>query len=275
VPIVCVNACTWPSACPKGVETLGDEGQMSRRSEAENIGQPAIPLPGERSAFIGRLQMVLRQWPSADRLARATGVSPSAFRKWLRGEAEPSRERLVALAQAAGVSVGWLASGEGPEPRLRSAGKHSRAASFEADLNRQDYILLPKRPEAAAAGPDPSPPPPPVEYLAIRHDWVRSMLGIEPNHLMLETAVGESMRPNIQDGDLLLIDATEHRIRGVGIYVLEISGERLVKRVQPKLDGSLTLISDNAAYETEHILPAQVSDIHVVGRVIWTCGPPR
>ena len=80
------------------------------------------------------------------------------------------------------------------------------------------------------------------------------------------------MVPSIRDGDLLLIDATVNRFRGFGVYVLEIAGERLVKRVQPKLDGTLALISDNAAYETEHIPPAQASDIRVVGRVIWTCG---
>ena len=87
--------------------------------------------------------------------------------------------------------------------------------------------------------------------------------------------MGESMLPGIQDGDLLLVDATENRFRSFGVYVLEIAGERLVKRVQPKLDGSITLISDNAAYETEHIPPARAADVEVVGRVIWTCGPPR
>src|SRR5262245_10169118 len=104
----------------------------------------------ERTRFLGRLQVVLSQWPSADRLARATGVSPSAFRKWLRGEAEPSRERLVALAQAAGVSVGWLASGEGPEPRPRRSDPRDRGAT---DVNPRDYVLLPRRPDLAAAGP--------------------------------------------------------------------------------------------------------------------------
>jgi phage repressor protein C with HTH and peptisase S24 domain len=202
-------------------------------------------------------------------------VSPSAFRKWLRGEAEPSRERIVALAQAANVSVGWLAGGEGPEPRLQGFAEAPAAFSMAGELDRGDYVLLPKRPEAAAAGPDSLPPPPFTEFMALRHDWVRSALGIEPDHLLLETAVGESMAPGIQDGDLLLIDATEARFRGVGIYVLETTGQRLVKRVQPKLDGSLTLISDNAAYEAEHISPARAGDIHVVGRVLWTCGPPH
>ena len=77
-----------------------------------------------------------------------------------------------------------------------------------------------------------------VEFIALRHEWVRSVFGIDPNRLLLETAVGESMVPGIQDGDLLLIDATENRFRSFGVYVLEIAGERLVKRVQPKLDGS-------------------------------------
>ena len=91
----------------------------------------------------------------------------------------------------------------------------------------------------------------------------------------METAVGESMLPNIRDGDLLLVDTTEKRFRAFGVYVLEIAGERLVKRVQPKLNGSLTLISDNATYEPEYISPAQAEDIAVVGRVVWTCGPIR
>jgi phage repressor protein C with HTH and peptisase S24 domain len=101
------------------------------------------------------------------------------------------------------------------------------------------------------------------------------VLGVEPDRLLVETALGESMQPNIQDGDLLLVDTAEDRFRSFGVYVVEIAGERLVKRVQPKLDGSLTLISDNPAYEAEHIPPAQASDIHVVGRVVWTCGRLR
>jgi phage repressor protein C with HTH and peptisase S24 domain len=248
---------------------------MSRRSQSGKTEPTSLPLTGERGAFIARLHAILRHWPSADRLARATGVSPSAFRKWLRGEAEPSRERLVALAQAAEVSVGWLAGGEGQEPRLFPLAGPSRPGSADARVDRRDYVLLPRRPEAAAAGPETPAPPSAVEFIALRHEWVRSAFGIDPDRLLLETAVGESMLPGIQDGDLLLVDATEDRFRSFGVYVLEIAGERLVKRVQPKLDGSLALISDNPVYETEYIPPAQALDVHVVGRVLWTCGPPR
>ena len=247
---------------------------MSLRSDPVKTKFSTSSESGGSDAFIARLRTVLRHWPSADRLARATGVSPSAFRKWLRGDAEPSRERLVALAHAAGVSVGWLANGEGPAPRLTSSGAWPGRDGV-AGSPAADFVMLPKRAEAAAAGPQSQTPPPAVEFLAIRHDWVRSVFGIEPEHLLLETAVGESMLPGIQDGDLLLVDATEPGFRTFGIYVLDVGGQRLVKRVQPKLDGGLTLISDNAAYEPEHIPASEAAGINAVGRVIWTCGPPR
>jgi len=235
------------------------------------MGSSGLPPPEDRERFIARLHEILRHWPSADRLARATGVSPSAFRKWLRGEAEPSRERLVSLAQAAGVAVGWLAGGEGPAPRFETSAHTTPAQASEW----QDYLLLPRRAEAAAAGLEADVPPSAVEYLALRHDWIRSELGIDPERLLLETAVGESMLPGIHNGDLLLIDTTQNRFRGFGVYVLEVAGERLVKRVQPKLDGGLTLISDNLFYEAEHIAPAQAAEIQGIGRVLWTCGPTR
>jgi transcriptional regulator with XRE-family HTH domain len=113
---------------------------------------------------MGRLQIILRHWPSADRLARAMGVSPSAFRKWLRGEAEPSRERLVALADAAHVSIGWLAKGEGPEPRFaapEAGAARGRSAPAEGGVDTGRFVLLPKHAEAVAAGAGPPAAPPP------------------------------------------------------------------------------------------------------------------
>jgi phage repressor protein C with HTH and peptisase S24 domain len=57
--------------------------------------------------------------------------------------------------------------------------------------------------------------------------------------------------------------------------VVEIAGERLVKRVQPRLDGSLTLISDNCAYEAEHVPAERANIVQGIGKVLWTCGPIR
>jgi phage repressor protein C with HTH and peptisase S24 domain len=249
---------------------------MSRMRETERKKPESTSSQGaERAAFTARLQLILQHWPSADRLARAMSVSPSAFRKWLRGEAEPSRERLVALADAAKVSIAWLAKGEGPPPTLArpEQGGGARSADPERGIDPSRFILLPKQAEAAAAGTgNPPPARPDTEYIAFRHDWVRSVLGIEPGDLILETAVGESMRPTIQDGDLLLVDTTDRTFSSFGVYVLEIGGERLVKRVQRKLDGTLVLISDNETYQPDHVTGQMLDGVTVIGRVVWGGG---
>ncbi len=231
----------------------------------------------DKSAFVDRLKTILGHWPSADRLARAMGVSPSAFRKWLKGEAEPSRERLVALARAAGVGVAWLAEGEGPEPVFEPTGggrpRRSGGGDAALEMDWSEFVLLPHRAEAAAAGSVTPPSPAGTEWMALRHDWVRAVCKVEPSELLLETATGESMTPTIRDGNTLLIDTTDRTFRNFGIYVLEINEQRLVKRVQRKHDGSLVLISDNSAYQPDTVERTAAENVVVVGRVVWSGGP--
>src|ERR1700722_15667808 len=102
----------------------------------------------DQAGFAARRRLILEHCPSAGRRAKATGVSPSAFRKWLKGVAEPSRDRLVALAEAAGVNVSWLAQGKGTEPDLQGLAAHAHA-TLSPDLaghpNIAQFLVLPKR----------------------------------------------------------------------------------------------------------------------------------
>lgn len=200
------------------------------------------------------------------------GVSPSAFRKWLKGEAEPSRERLVALASATKVSIGWLASGEGPEPEFVANEVPRQRNGNSGDLSR--YVRLPRRATAAAAGLTTplQPEAADSEYVALRQDWVRSVLGVDPGLVGLEVAVGDLMAPTIRDGSLMLLDGSDQSFAQFGIYVLEVEGERLVKRIQRRLDGSIVLISDNASYERDYVPAEGVAAVKVVGRVVWVGG---
>lgn len=202
-------------------------------------------------------------------------MSPSAFRKWLKGIAEPGRDRLVALAEAAGVSVAWLAQGEGatPDPvNLAARARSPRAVDLTGHPNIEQFLLLPKRPEVAAAGSGQKQAAVPTEFIGFRHDWLRATFHREPADVILDIAVGESMSPHIHNGDLLLVDTTDQTFLNFGVYVIEARGERLVKRVQRKFDGSLILISDNKLYEAESIPAELAKEVHVVGRVIWRGG---
>jgi phage repressor protein C with HTH and peptisase S24 domain len=177
----------------------------------------------------------------------------------------------VALAGTAGVSVAWLAQGEGPEPDLVSLDARARSPD-SAGPDASQFHLLPKVPEAAAAGGGQPTTSGATEFIGFRHDWLRTTLHREPQDIILETAVGESMEPHIRNGDLLLVDTTDQTFRNFGIYVIEVREERLVKRVQRKFDGSLILISDNAVYQPEIISAELAKEVRVVGRVIWRGG---
>ncbi len=234
---------------------------------------PAISM--SQSDFVARLQLVVRQWPSVDRLAKAARVSPSALRKWLKGEAEPSRSRLVALVEATGVTMSWLAQGEGATPDLLDLASRAhldQPSELAGNPDAGQFIFLPKKAEAAAAGSGRPAPNLPAEFLGFRHSWLRSTFNREPGDLLLEAVVGDSMWPGIHDSDLLLVDLTDQKFSNFGIYIIEVRGERLVKRVQRKVDGSLILISDNRAYEPESISPELAREVHVIGRVIWRSG---
>jgi phage repressor protein C with HTH and peptisase S24 domain len=182
----------------------------------------------------------------------------------------------VALAEAAGVNLSWLAQGEGVAPDPLGLAARARSSQSATDLaglpDISQFLVLPKRPDAAAAGAGHQITDEPTEFIGFRHDWLRATFQPDPSALILEIAVGESMEPDIRDGDLLLVDTTDRTFRNFGIYVIEARGERLVKRVQRKFDGSLILISDNTRYQPECIPADLAKEVHVVGRVIWRGG---
>lgn len=242
---------------------------MSRVKDATTDKSELSSVTGaDKAAFVHRLQTILAHWPSADRFARAMNVSPSAFRKWLKGEAEPSRERLIALARTAGVGVAWLAEGKGPEPAFESTGVTRRRAGLADPGDSSDwthFIVLPDQTSPPGTG-----APNLGRFLALRQDWVRTVCGVEPENLVLDVAVDEAMTPTIRPRDTLLLDTTESRIARNGIYALGIVGQqRQIRRVQVRHDGSLLLISDNPAYHPDIVTTDTVAALTVFGRVVW------
>lgn len=62
-------------------------------------------------AFQSRMADAVRRVGGVSAMAERTGLSRGVIHKYLNGESEPSRDRLVAIAKAADVNVGWLAAG--------------------------------------------------------------------------------------------------------------------------------------------------------------------
>ena len=65
-------------------------------------------------SFENRIKRIIALAGNADKLANSAGVSPSLIGKYLSGKTDPTRKKLIALADAANVNIEWLATGNGP-----------------------------------------------------------------------------------------------------------------------------------------------------------------
>ena len=218
------------------------------------------------TAFARRLRMAIGD-QAVFRFAQECGMSDSLVRKYLEGSL-PGLEKLIMIAEAAGVRVGWLATGELP---VRDSGRNGApgcvrtlhpAAFGEFELIPR-YEIQPDTTDETVADQQEA-----VERLAFRRDWL-TREGLQPDSLVLVGARGDSMEPTVADGDLLLVDTRERGVTEDAIYVIQLDDHVVAKRLQVDWKGGLWVRSDNPQYVEQHITDQEAAQLRVVGRVVW------
>lgn len=157
------------------------------------------------------------------------------------------------------------------------AGKHpdvfvaaSESASPFAFSSWAEFVQVPRYDIRASAGPGALVDGEHVlNHMAFREDWLRHVLRLNPARLALIDVDGDSMAPTLAHGDMILVDTTEGEGVREGIYVINLGGGLLVKRLRPLMDGSIEVASDNTRYATEVVPAEQLDQLKVVGRVVW------
>ena len=104
-------------------------------------------------AFSERLRQALNgKTPYS--LERETGIAQSLIRKYLSGQSVPGTDKLVALAIAAGVSVTWLATGEGEATTEalshQELGREMDLSSLEEVTRKVLQLLDERRPDLSS-----------------------------------------------------------------------------------------------------------------------------
>lgn len=107
-----------------------------------------------------------------------------------------------------------------------------------------------------------------VEHIAVSRDWVGMHVprSTNPENLRVIAAIGDSMKPTLNDGDFVLVDTAVRAVDVDGIFVLrDVPNGLLIKRISRTADGPL-ITSDNP-----HAPPfGKLSDeTDIVGRVVW------
>lgn len=93
--------------------------QVSDQSDAPGGDVSVRPIPDAESDIGKRIASLIPEDESQNSFARRCGIGETTLRKYL-GGAQPSTDRLVAMADIAGVSIEWLAAGRGPRQRQRA-----------------------------------------------------------------------------------------------------------------------------------------------------------
>lgn len=231
-----------------------------------NSDEPVtVKRPNSDPDFSARLREALAG-RSGSWLAEKIGLKPQSVNAWLRAESGPSLFNARDAAEALGVSVQWLATGEG----IASECKPSESAAPDFD---QDFVLLPRYEVNLSAGPGLVPAHEDVEErLAFSKAWLRRNL-INAEQSGLVRVRGDSMAPTVPDGALALVNTAEARVDREGIYAFSREGEAYIKRLVPLARGpggtptSIVIISDGGSFPPEFVTGPQLNELRIVGRV--------
>jgi len=191
---------------------------------------------------------------SARAFAHRAGMGDSTFRNILNG-ALPRLDSLLRIANAAGVSVEWLATGKEPT---------KSDSQFE-----EEFALIPGYNVQVAAGHGSiAGDEAPTRELAFRRKWLR-FRGFNENNLALVFAKGDSMEPTISDNETVMVDTSEKQLRDGHIYVIRNGDHLLVKRIQTLWNDGVQLLSDNKEYPPQEIPRSELELLEVIGKVVW------
>ena len=199
---------------------------------------------------------------SGDELARITAIPRRTLEYYMTGQSEPKVIRCVEIAKAVGVDVGWLASGEGD----------MRPARREDAPDDGKYVYVPLYDARCSAGNGAWNEGAKVwtQLAFTRYSLQRK--GLNPDTLSAIQVAGDSMIPLLEDGDTVLIDHQRNSLEGEGIYVLHLDDHLYAKRLQRQFDGALHIISQNKEYRDMVVPKERLSELHIIGRVVWAGG---
>ncbi len=106
------------------------------------------------------------------------------------------------------------------------------------------------------------------EYYSFKKEWLEQK-GMA-NRMVLMDVFGNSMTPEIKDGDTVLIDQSQKDIIAGTIYAVGIEDTIMVKRIE-KHPRKLVLLSDNKEYAPIYLADEEINSIRIIGKVLWIC----
>ncbi|MBH9537919.1 XRE family transcriptional regulator [Novosphingopyxis sp. YJ-S2-01] len=193
---------------------------------------------------------------SQSELARRVNVTPQTIGKLIRGEARGSIH-LHRIARELRTSPEYL-TGDIDDPT---------AGAPPILPERDDIIEVPMLDLAYGMGgtfledDDPE-----VRHEPFSTSFIRRYTKAGPEHIVFAEGIGDSMAPTIGTNDLVLIDQSDNHLRMADqIWAFSFGGVGMIKRLRPRPDGSVAILSDNPSVPEDRAVD---DELHLIGRVV-------
>ena len=190
--------------------------------------------------------------------ADLAGVSKNTQINYEKGNRSPDTDYLTAL-DGAGVDTFYVLTGRRIDTRVPESLAEPSAGNGSLSVPLYDVE------GAAGAG------------RSLEHETVIghfpmtaeliAQLGLIDARLAGIRVRGDSMEPTLFDGDWTFINLNDTNWSLGGVFLVWVSGELRIKRVQRLSGGAMYLISDNTHYEKEMIPRSQMQEVAIIGRV--------
>ena len=211
--------------------------------------------------------LMLRGSTKQGTFAQELEVNPNTLRAYEEGRSLPNQDVLSRICVKLSVSPAWLLLGQGPMKAEAPATSPS-AQDFlkESDSEFVAVSMVEARLSAGGGSLECS------ANIERRYTFRRNFLQRkgQAGRMVLMRVTGDSMEPEIQDGDMVLLDQSQNTPRPGLIYAVSVEDMIYLKEVNAQ-PGKLVLSSYNPAYAPIEVdMRGDLADaVKILGRVVW------
>jgi phage repressor protein C with HTH and peptisase S24 domain len=215
-----------------------------------------LKLEPDSPVAVGLRLSEVRGRRTREEFAPELDVHSNTLARYERGERLPETDFVITLATKRGINPSWLLFGLQPK-HLSETTSQEQPEYAKVDLTKMtadevlsQFVLVPLYDVRASAGfgalvQDKEP----IEYWAFRRDWLQREVRVPENRLALIYVAGNSMEPDLHDGDPALVDRGDTELLREGVYVFSLDGHVFVKQIS--LEGTkLVIQSSNKDHPT-------------------------
>lgn len=206
------------------------------------------------NSFIKRLREATTITSQAS-LAKTLRISRAAITQAKKNDSIPIKW-ITELSRLFNVNPEWLEKGTGSKV-------------LSQNIYHEIFLQVPKIKARLSAGGGSFETEAEIkEFYSFRKDWL-SKKG-KARDMILMDIFGNSMEPELKEGDTVLIDQSQKAVLAGAIYAVGFDDTIVVKRLE-KRPKELVLLSENERYPIMRFRDEEMDNVRIIGKVIWVC----